>query len=308
MEFELNSFMENEPLLLKNTDGSYKNKVRACFQDLVLSGVGINQTKNVIISVLKNIANINVEENELPGSTFARTQYEEARLLAFAQLGTTLVKDFQVDKNTLQTDGTSKFGKHFGTFDIRCKSGQNLVLGLRPMVSGDSETVLSELVLILKDIENVCDGTDNKMANKLLVSIKNTMSDRHIVQKKFNSLLQEYRCEILPDVIDGWSSLGEEEKERMKTINSLFCGLHYVVGLGDQAESALKVFDKLLYEDMRIGSLADGGAGFTNGESGTLRLIRTLCKAVEEHGCEKSGRMVDFDLALEEDGILKNPL
>ena len=134
------------------------------------------------------------------------------------------------------------------------------------------------------------------------------MSDRHIVQKKFNSLLQEYRCEILPDVIDGWSSLGEEEKERMKTINSLFCGLHYVVGLGDQAESALKVFDKLLYEDMRIGSFANGGAGFTNGESGTLRLIRTLCKAVEEHGCEKSGRMVDFDLALEEDGILKNPL
>ena len=50
------------------------------------------------------------------------------------------------------------------------------------------------------------------MANKLLVSIKNTMPDRHIVQKKFNSLLQEYRCEILPDVIEGWSSLGEEEK------------------------------------------------------------------------------------------------
>ena len=94
----------------------------------------------------------------------------------------------------------------------------------------------------------------------------------------------------------------------MKTINSLFCGLHYVVGLSDQAESALKVFEKLLYPDTPVGSLADGGAGFNRGESGTLRLIRTLCKAVEEHGCEKSGRMVDFDLALEEDGIVKNPL
>ena len=75
--------------------------------------------------------------------------------------------------------------------------------------------------------------------------------------------------------------------------------MHYVVGLADQAEGALKVFT--------IGSLAHGGYS-KNGESGTLRLIRTLCKAVQVRGCEKSGRMVDFDLSLEEDGITGNPL
>ena len=56
-----------------------------------------------------------------------------------------------------------------------------------------------------------------------------------------------------------------------------------------------------------IGSLAHGGYS-KNGESGTHRLIRTLCKAVQIRGCEKSGRMVDFDLSLEEDGITGNPL
>ena len=176
------------------------------------------------------------------------------------------------------------------------------------MVTVDSETVLSELLLILKDVENVCSGTDNNVAKKILLSIKNTMSDRHVVQKKFNTLLQEYRCKILPEIVEDWSSLPAEEKEKMKVINSLFCGLHYVVGLADQSESALKVFDKLLYQDTPVGSLVAGGSGYNNGDSGTTRLIRTLCKAVEDHGCEKSGRMVDFNLALEEDGITKNPL
>ena len=292
MQQEFESFMSNELAPLKNTDGSYKSKVRACFQDLVMSGVGIKQTKNVIMSVLRNIVNIQIDE--------------EARLLAMAQLGTMLIKDFDKSHRTLQTDGTSKFGKHYGTFDVSCKSGEKFVLGLRPMVCGNSETILSGLKEILQEIETVSGGTETSMSQKILVSIKNTMSDRHIVQKKFNLMLQEYRCEILPDVIEGWENLAEADQERIKK-NVYFCGLHYVVGLVDQTEGALKVFDKLLYNETPIGSLAHGGYS-KNGESGTLRLIRTLCKAVQVRGCEKSGRMVDFDLSLEEDGITGNPL
>ena len=174
------------------------------------------------------------------------------------------------------------------------------------MVCGNSETILSSLKEILQEIETDGSGTETSMSQKILVSIKNTMSDRHIVQKKFNLMLQEYRCEILPDVIEGWENLAEADQERILK-NVYFCGLHYVVGLVDQAEGELKVFDKLLYNETPIGSLAHGGYSKI-GESGTLRLIRTLCKAVQVRGCEKSGRMVDFDLSLEEDGITGNPL
>ena len=45
MQQELEYFIDNELAPLKNIDGSYKNKVRACFQDLVILGVGIEQTK-----------------------------------------------------------------------------------------------------------------------------------------------------------------------------------------------------------------------------------------------------------------------
>ena len=88
-----------------------------------MSGVGIKQTKNVIMSVLRNIVNIQIDESDLPSETFARSQYEEARLLAMAQFGTMLIKGFDKSYRTLQTDDTSKFGKHYGTFDVSCKSG-----------------------------------------------------------------------------------------------------------------------------------------------------------------------------------------
>ena len=96
------------------------------------------------------------------------------------------------------------------------------------------------------------------MSEKILVSIKNTMPDRHMVQKIFNLMLEEYRCKIVPDVIEGWEKLAEAEQERIKKINVYICGLHYVVGLADQAEGALKV-DRLLYNETPMGSLAHGG-------------------------------------------------
>ena len=45
------------------------------------------------------------------------------------------------------------------------------------------------------------------------------MSDRHIVQKNFNLMLEECRCKILPDVIEWWENLAEAEQERIQKIN-----------------------------------------------------------------------------------------
>ena len=90
-------------------------------------------------------------------------------------------------------------------------------------------------------------------------SIKNVMSDRHIVQKNFNKIFQEYRATVLPDVIKDWANLSEEVKTKIKQVNEFFCGMHYVVGLADQTETALKAWEKLLFDDMPVGSIANGG-------------------------------------------------
>ena len=57
-------------------------------------------------------------------------------------------------------------------------------------------------------------------------------------------------------------------------------------------EACLKIWDSLCWGNGKVDSVAHGG--YSKGESGTLRLIRTVCKAIQERGSEKSGRTVQF--------------
>ena len=80
-----------------------------------------------------------------------------------------------------------------------------------------------------------------------------------------------------------------------------------LVGLDDQTEASLKAWGRLLYDDRPVGCLAIGG--YSKGEPGKLQLIKTTCKAIQTHGCVKSGRISDFYTFLcEEVGFSNVPL
>ena len=102
----------NSSLNLK-INGRYNDNVRAVYQDLVCMGVGINNVKPIVETVLKNIANFDVEC--LPSSTFARLMFLEARRIAQIQVAESLVYNYDNQCHTLYSDGTSKFGQHYGT-------------------------------------------------------------------------------------------------------------------------------------------------------------------------------------------------
>ena len=134
----------------------------------------------------------------------------------------------------------------------------------------------------------------NDIGKKVFSNIKNVMSDKCEVQRKFNNFFITLRKEYLPDVVRNWSNLSNVEQESFGKVNEFFCGLHFLVGLADQAEACLKVWENILYNGQNIGSLAH--RGYSNGESGTLRLIRSVRKSVHYRGCEKSGKMVTFEI------------
>ena len=157
---------------------------------------------------------------------------------------------------------------------------------------------------ILNDIETVVGEGAGK---EILSEIRNTMSDRHVVQKKFNVLLEEYRTEILPEIETRWSRLSEEEKESLSTLNNFFCGMHLVVGLADTAASTLMEWEDLQFKEP-VGAAAISGGIASSKESGTVRLLRTACKAFQKHGCEKSGVYIHFSTFLKSCGVTRVPL
>ena len=98
---------------------------------------------------------------------------------------------------TLHSDGTSKFGQHYGGFQVSTSLG-SYSLGLSEIITGSADVALQTLKGILEDI-NFAVG--NGTGQKVLACIKNTMSDHHIVEKNFNRLLEDYRAEVLPVVV-----------------------------------------------------------------------------------------------------------
>ena len=122
------------------------------------------------------------------------------------------------DYLTLQTDGTTKFGQHFATYDIG-----DFTLGIRHVFSGSAQNTLDTLIEILDDLDTVGKQIGNSETSKQIISkIENTMSDRHAAEKLFSQYLAEYRESILPDVIAGWNDMTTEEYEQITRMNNFY--------------------------------------------------------------------------------------
>ena len=84
-------------------------------------------------------------------------------------------------------------------------------------------------------------------------------------------------------------------------VNECFCGLHFIVARTDTAEACLKLWEGVVFSDpKKVGSLNHGSY------SGPMRLIRSVCKLLQERGCEKSGRMVSFATFMKETNQMDN--
>jgi len=204
--------------------------------ELMSLNVSTQNVEKVIRSVLQHIARMNVEN--LPKPTTLIEMTAEMKGLLCQQLAEQLTR---TEDLTLQNDGTSKFGQHYGGFQVSLPDS-SYSLGLCEMLTGSADLILKSLQMILADIKAVAgDGT----GNKILANIKNTMSNRHIVEKKFNTLLEDYRCEILPSVVADWDALSEDEQLHLL----FFCGMYLTVGMADCVLSTLLQWENAYFDE-----------------------------------------------------------
>ena len=288
---ELNETVQSimsDPEIITFENGKFTDDVRACIYELLSLNGGVKKIAPIVRCVLKNIAHKSVQR--LPSYGWTCQMILETLTVAQAQLGDGLAD--ASDFATIQTDGTTKYGVKYATYDIKVES-LTYSLGLRHVFSGSSRDTLETFKEILSDIDSVFLSLGREAVSK----IKNTMSYSHTAEKLFNEMLHDYRSEILPDVIVNWEELSGDEKENVTRMNNFFCGLHYLVGLAECTEEVIKIWEASVTESTE-----------TFGSSGTQRLIRTACKALHHRGSQQCGSSSLFRSYLKQQGIFKIPL
>lgn len=271
--------------------GRYNDDIRACCYELLSLNVGIRNIDPVIRAVMSTLAHQSV--GRLPSHTVL-CRMMEGLSLAEIQLGEKLSEDNK-DNFTIQTDGTTKYGQHFATFDV-ATGDATYTLGLRHVFSGSAQNTLDTLKEILDDLDMVQREIGGAKVSSMIISkLKNTMSDRHAAEKLFNELLADYRAEILPEVFAGWAETSEREKGHITRMNNFFCGLHFMVGLADCAEATVKLWEES--HELQV-----------NKYSGTQVLIRSACKSFHSRGSQQAGCSSQFRAYLRSKDIDKLPL
>ena len=89
--------------------------MKVCVYELLSLNVGVRNVAPIIRCVLKNIAHKSV--SRLPSYGLACQMILESLTVVQAQLGEKLSQT--LGYSTLQTDGTTKFGEHYATYDVR---------------------------------------------------------------------------------------------------------------------------------------------------------------------------------------------
>ena len=271
--------------------GKYSDELRMCVMELLSHNVAILRVVPVIQSVLK-LAGVTC--NRLTKHTAINDMLIEARTLSQMQLAEVLTQE---DHHTLHSDGTTKFGHKYLGYQVSTVH-DTYTLGMREVASGSAQSMLDKVKEILDDLSasaSTSNDKDTQTTSEIVMRIKSTMSDRANTEKSFNELLANYRAEILPLVVKNWEELSQKEKESMSEMYNFFCGIH---SMAETTSEAIRLFEKAHYKnsDLEVSE---------NTEAGTIRLIRTACKAFERRGDEKSGCAVQFHTYLRRLGVKK---
>ena len=195
LEERMQDFVANKVNFFHN--GKYDDNIRTVYQDRLCMGLSTRNVEKVIEIGLRDLLGVKV--TQLPKPTFANYILWEARYVAQIHVADELTN--AVENSTPYSDGTSKKGYSYATFDYQKPDGTIIVTGLRCVGGGDAQTQWDTFKEILSEISESSGNTDSSFISKTFFSIKNLMSDHCANQKKSKSFLR-IRSSVIPDVID----------------------------------------------------------------------------------------------------------
>ena len=154
----------------------FADGVRQCCIELLPVNVATKQVEPVIRSVLKNIASIDIEA--LPRQSTLTGMLAEMKCLAYQQISDEICQDYIA----LHSDGTSKFGEHYESYQI---SNEKVVysLDLCEMLTGSA--ALHLLKQIMHDLDLVAGaGSGNFLAFRSLFGVCQTSNKNFLIKEE----------------------------------------------------------------------------------------------------------------------------
>ena len=282
---------DNEIKMFHN--GKYTDECRLVYMEMLSQGVSSQKCSAVIHTVLKNLAT--VTHDRLPGHSLSADLRNEASVVAKIQCD---VKILDGTKNTIHIDGTKKRFREFSSVDITTDTGEGLSVGFDEMSGGTADDYLASTVGILAEIaELLVPQTSTKLEKdtklgEILTKIRNTMTDRHVVNKVFNERFYDIRQNYMTLVRRDMEDMTQEEIHEVLNMNNLFCSAHVLANCGTTAKSSLRDFEVMC-------GLSDNGKETAR----TFSFLYALSKATSYgHDYQKAGVALHWTSYLESIG------
>ena len=272
----------DQTILYDSQEGAYNADCQKCVYDLLDLGVSASKVGPVIDRVLKLAGK---PCDRVPSKSTVLTMNIQRLHLAQEHIGEVLAEKEHL---ALMTDETSRRGTKYMGYEARDADAKLWVLGVREIATKSATDTLNVFQEILKDIDLACKSATTERSRLLLQHVVATMSDRASTEVKFNTLLQEFKENVMPGIHPNFSSLSENERHSLCRLANFFCGLHALIHFAETSEHALMEVEKDLLPDNPQTDEAKERVSKKN-ESATTRLIRTASKAFAAGADEKSG-------------------
>ncbi|XP_072040335.1 uncharacterized protein [Amphiura filiformis] len=286
LKCQLDHIMEDKEIV-SFEGGKYTNDIRLVCFELIARGVSSNNVSDIIRIVLRDVGKMNV--GRLPKPTLIRYLSIEQAMLSKESARAKIEAS---DHVTLQVDGTTKKRKGYTTFMASTDDG-TVGMCLHDIHTESAESLLQETEETLDELNTLNINKDQGHTLQLLAKIKNTMTDRCIVNKAYIEKLEKWRAKALPQVTENWEDIDDDVKQQMLTINDMYCGKHLVLNLQEYAASALFEWEIIEAGENKLGR--EKKVLWSRGkESATLLTVRSFCNLLGPECDEKSGMVEDF--------------
>jgi hypothetical protein len=218
--------------------------------EMLSLNVSNTNCEKLVKSFLKKFNNASEEvrtQLRLPKKTLAGDLLIEAGILSQLQVAEALVTN---KNNCLHLDGSKKKIVEYASFQVTTGDGEQLSMGVREMAKGDAESfhaTFKQLVsesaeLLMSDADQMSTVQKSTKIAQILHNFKSTMTYRHVVNKKFAELIQVYRENLIPLVVENIRLLSEDQIADISRMNNLFCGLHVLSNMAVAAKQTLHEF------------------------------------------------------------------